>query len=188
MVVLPSTGTAPSSHWSPLSSIYAQYHRSLRISKKEYAQRLVKYAKMLDEEWERCLREHIFSFTHFFSDPTFRLIRLRNWAESFFGTSDIPFVAIDGSSHIEPGDRFISIYGGAYGSRGVVSISGEEGRLIYRRWEFSKDVSMVAFIPIPPEAGESIVEAYIPEAAASPVAPLALSDRDVISYLSLIHI
>ena len=169
---------------SPFSKVYSQYHESLKVAKREYESRLRACADILNSEWDRCIRQNVFSFKARFSNPDFRSTSLRQWVESFFGTTEVPFVAIDGSSHIEPGDRFISIYGGAYGSRGTVAVTGEGGRLTYKRWELSRDVSMVAFIPIPPEAGEAIVEGQPSDDSAAPP-PLAISDRDVAAFASM---
>jgi len=167
--------------WSPLSRVYAQYHNSLRDAKRDYESRLRGCAEALNREWDRCLRRQVHSFRGEFSDPDFRSTKLRQWIEVFFGTTEVPFVAIDGSSHIEVGDRFISIYGGAYGSRGTVAVTGDGGRLKYKRWELSRDVSMVAFIPIPPEAGEAVVDAPPEVEAGSP----AMSDREVAEFATM---
>ncbi len=167
---------------SPISRVYAQYHTSLREAKADYEARLRSWGERLLDEWERCIRDNVYSFLGLFQDRDFRATQLRTWVERFFGTSEVPFVAIDGSSYVDRGDRFISIYGGAYGSRGTVTITEGGGKLVYRRWEMSRDVSMVAFIPIPPEAGGDIVESA-PEAGQHEAQ--ALSDRDVAEFTSM---
>ena len=47
------------------------------------------------------------------------------------------------------GSEFISFYGGAYGARGALYLSQSPPKIEYKRWELDKDVSMVAFVPIP---------------------------------------
>ena len=172
-----------SSQCSPLSAVYAQFHESIRISRQDYERRLREYAKMLDEEWDRCLRDHVVSFAGNFSSTSYRL-RLRRWAEDFFGTTIVPFVAIDGSCASRSGESFVIVYGGAYGSRGTIEITGGEARIAYRRWELSRDVSVVAFIPVPLEFGHVLVgEGARPNVEGGIPAPL--SDREIASLTVL---
>jgi len=138
---------------------------------------------MLDEEWDRCLGRSIFSFATAFRSTSFRL-RLRRWAEDFFGSSEIPFVAIDGSCDREAGESFIIIYGGAYGSRGTVELTGGDAKIAYRRWELSRDVSVVAFIPVPIEFGNVLVTEG-PEVNPEGGIPAPLSDREAASLSRL---
>jgi hypothetical protein len=171
-------------HWSPLTGIYRQYHQSLAESRRDYASRLERWGRLLNEKWEECIKQHIVSFAPKFRSADFRTTHLRHWAERFFGATEIPFVAIDGSSHLEAGDRFISVYGGAYGSKGTITMAGERGELVYHRWALTRDVSAVAFIPIPPEAGEVVVEEPV---GADEHAPpfVVMSDRELASFTSL---
>lgn len=103
------------------------------------------------------MKDFTYAFGSMFGNQIKRA-ELRRIAESFFGVTDIPFVAIDGSCLFRSGTDFMSFYGGAYGSRGIISLSGAEGKLHYMRWEFSRDVSVVAFIPVPPEYASVTVE------------------------------
>jgi hypothetical protein len=124
------------------------------------------------------------NFTYTFGEMFGNQIRraeLRRIAESFFGVTDIPFVAIDGSCLFRSGTDFMSFYGGAYGSRGIISLSGAEGKLHYLRWEFSRDVSVVAFIPVPPEYASITVEED--EGLES---PRTVSDQEL-SQISSLH-
>lgn len=120
-------------------------------------------------------------FHPIFSSSIERL-ELRDYAMMFFGLREpiVSFAAIDGSCDIIEGDRFISIYGGAYVSRGFLEITGEESRVVYRR-SLEKDISYVAFIPVPPEALHFIVDSS-PDAL--PVLE-ALSDREVRELTSM---
>lgn len=70
-------------------------------------------------------------------------------AERFFGKRELNFVAVDGSCHKHSSNEYISFYGGAYGAKGILSLSESDATVEYRRWEIEKDVSMVAFVPIP---------------------------------------
>jgi len=159
-----------------LSAVYHQLHESIRVSREDYEHRLREYARMLNEEWDRCLNTSIFSFAASFRSTSFRL-RLRRWAEDFFGSTEIPFVAIDGSNDRRAGESFVIIYGGAYGSRGTVELTGGEARIAYRRWELSRDVSVVAFIPVPIEFGNVLVSEG-PDVNPEGGIPAPLSDKE----------
>ncbi|MCP1662465.1 hypothetical protein J2T61_001145 [Methanocalculus sp. AMF5] len=135
---------------SEISKIYGQYQTSLKNSQMEYEDRIHYYAKEIQKRHDLLLKNHIISYSNYFSNQINR-IELKNLAEKFFETSDIPFVAIDASCHKQQSSDFLSIYGGAYGSKGTVSLSSGEGKIKYQRWEMNKDVSMVAFVPIPPD-------------------------------------
>jgi hypothetical protein len=67
---------------------------------------------MLEEERGFCLNSNIFRFGGLLRSPDFRR-ELRRYAEHFFGSTEIPFVAIDGSCDSRPGEGFITLYGGA---------------------------------------------------------------------------
>jgi hypothetical protein len=59
------------------------------------------------------------------------------------------FVAIDGTCQKDPFTDFIVFFGGAYGAKGRVSLEGDPPSVKYQRWEIGKDVSMVAWVPVP---------------------------------------
>jgi hypothetical protein len=109
-------------------------------------------------------------------------LTLKGLAEKFFESSDIPFVAIDGSCFKHASSNFISLYGGAYGSKGTLSLTGPEGRLRYEKWELSKDVSMVAFVPIPPDSAGSTIDE---DSNNGLDVPLAMSDSEIGEITSL---
>jgi hypothetical protein len=165
---------------SEISKVYTQYQESLRTSQTEYETRLTEYADAISKSYDTYLKDFVLDFSRQFSDQVFRL-NMKSIAEVFFQTSDIPFVAIDGSCHKLAGTNFISFYGGAYGSKGSVSISGTEGRIIYQRWELNKDVSMVAFVPIPPDVSVAAVS----EDEIATDSPPVLSDSEIGEISSL---
>jgi len=111
-------------------------------------------------------------------------LKIRRWAQEFFGTTEIPFVAIDGSCSSKTGENYVIIYGGAYGSRGIVEISGNEAIITYKRWELNRDVSVVAFIPVPLEYGSFLVsEGEEVDEEGAVIIPL--SDREVAKLTTL---
>ena len=126
---------------SEVSKIYAQHEESLAGAQEEYDRRLKEYAEIIKKQYEEFLWRYIHDFSKYFIDQVQRL-ELRRSAESFFGTLEIPFVAIDGSCDRRESVGFMSFFGGAYGSRRLVSLSGSEGKLTYRRWELNRDVSI----------------------------------------------
>ena len=142
---------------SEISKVYSQYQSSLEIAQDEFHSRLKKFADFLKKRYGELIKDHIRHFQPMFENQIERL-EIKRHAENFFETTDIDFVAIDGSCHKQSGANFISFYGGAYGSKGTISLTGPTGIIRYHRWEFSKDVSMVAFIPVPPEMMTSTID------------------------------
>ena len=159
---------------SDLSKIYSQYHDSLLDSQSEFNKRLRGYSKAVDGSYDTLLKDYIREFGPGFSSQVNRL-DLKSTAERFFGTSEIPFVAIDGSCDKRQSMNFVSFYGGAYGAKGVISLSGPEGKLRYQRWDLTRDVSMVAFVPIPPDAVGGSTDGSEPDVETPPV----MSDSEI---------
>jgi hypothetical protein len=164
---------------SEISKIYSQYHDSLDIAHRDHEERIKISAAKLVDEWNAYMKGYVVNFGGEFSSQI-RRQAIRRYAEDFFGTTDIPFVAIDGSCSNRTGTDFISFYGGAYGSRGIVSLTGEGGKLRYLRWEFSRDISVVAFVPIPPEFASIGVDDD-PDAES----PRSVSDQEIGQITSL---
>ena len=167
---------------SEISKIYSQYQHSLETAQEEFDARLKEFAEFLRTRYTELIQHHVVHFHPLFSNQIGRL-EIKRYAENFFETSDIDFVAIDGSCHKETGADFISFYGGAYGSKGTVSLAGPSGIIRYHRWEFNKDVSMVAFIPVPPEMMTNTIGDEILENSEMPP---VLSDYEI-SEMSSLH-
>src|SRR5437870_647273 len=102
---------------SELSKIYGQYHSSLTSAQDEYDRSLMDHANSLKARYGSLLKEFTFSFGDLFGVQVERM-ELKRFCDDFFGSTEIPFVAIDGSCHKNAGSNFISFYGGAYGSKG----------------------------------------------------------------------
>jgi len=142
---------------SELSKVYTQYQGSLVTSQREYEERLKTHAKTLKDRFQKLVYEFIASFSRYSENQMDRL-DVKRLAEQFFGTTEIAFVAVDGSCHKQQSANFMSFYGGAYGSKGIISLSEPTGKIHYQRWELNRDVSMVAFVPIPPDVMHHVVE------------------------------
>ncbi len=136
----------------------------------------------MKKRYNELINEHVRLFKPVFENQIERL-EIKRSAENFFKTTDIEFVAIDGSCYKHASSNFLSFYGGAYGSKGTISLEGPSGTIRYHRWEFNKDVSMVAFVPIPPEMMSASIDEEPPE---SSEAPLILSDGEI-SEVSSLH-
>ncbi len=163
---------------SELSKVYSQYQGSLVSSQQEYEERLKTHAKTLKDRYNEFLHEFVASFSRYSENQMDRL-EVKRIAEQFFETTEIAFVAIDGSCHKQQSANFISFYGGAYGSKGTISLSEPTGKIRYHRWELNRDVSMVAFVPIPPDVMHTVVEET--EADSPPV----MTDTEVADVSSL---
>ncbi|MHA2296051.1 MAG: hypothetical protein ACXADA_08525 [Candidatus Hodarchaeales archaeon] len=145
---------------SEISKIFKQYETSLSESQKQYAKNMEAVASILHQIYKDYLSTFIESdFSSQFKDQVKRLSILETAGRFFDDLDKIPFVAIDGSCKKNPHQGFISFYGGAYGSRGSISFEGStHGQIKYDRWEFKRDVSMVAFVPVPPNAIDLTVD------------------------------
>lgn len=163
---------------SELSKVYSQFHGSLTSSQREYEERLKMHAETLKERHEALLHEFITSFSQYSQNQMDRL-EVKRIAERFFETTEIAFVAIDGSCHKQQSANFISFYGGAYGSKGIISLAESTGKIRYQRWELNKDVSMVAFVPIPPDVMHYVVDPGDSES------PPVMTDSEVADISSL---
>lgn len=163
---------------SELSKVYTQYQGSLVSSQKEYEERLKTHAKTLKSRYNELLNEFVASFSRYSENQMDRL-EVKRIAEQFFETTEVAFVAIDGSCHKQQSANFISFYGGAYGSKGIISLAEPTGKIRYQRWELNRDVSMVAFVPIPPDVMHTVVE----ETEAD--SPTVMTDTEVADISSL---
>jgi len=67
------------------------------------------------------------------------------------GSNTIDFVAIDGSCNKDPFTDFVVFSACAYGAKGQLQLDegGGDARIQYRRWDLERDVSMVAYVPVP---------------------------------------
>jgi hypothetical protein len=133
---------------SKLSDIYSTYKAVLDISHDEYIKNIKERAKATRKFYDDFLERITLNLGAFYSNPE-RRQKVHEIAERFFGTRDIHFVAIDGSSDKNHAFDFISFYGGAYGAKGVIRMNPSGPKVEYIRWSFDRDVSMVAFVPVP---------------------------------------
>ena len=131
-----------------LSEIYSSYKRSLDRAQDEYEESVRAGASNAREFYYGFFRDLTVNLGERLGDRDF-VGMIADEVEAFFGKRELDFIAVDGSCHKRSSGEFISFYGGAYGAKGVLSLSGGGATVEYKRWEIEKDVSMVAFVPIP---------------------------------------
>ncbi len=99
--------------------------------------------------------------------------------EHFFGTREIAFVAIDGTCYKDAFSDMVIFFGGAYGARGRLTLTGDPPRVHYEKWGLDRDVSLVAWVPVPFAELTDV-------AGADPIETFLVTDADRIN-LSNIH-
>jgi len=133
---------------SVISEIFTSYKRALTTSRDLYANLYSERAENGREFYEKFFHHLIIPFRPVFENSASREYVGRQ-VERFFGTRHLDFVAIDGTCYKDPFNDFIVFFGGAYGAKGRISLEGHPPAIRYQRWEMNRDVSMVAWIPVP---------------------------------------
>ena len=131
-----------------LSEIYSSYKKNLDSAQGEYENSIRDAAANTRVFYEKFFRELTVNMGLRLKNKNYRQMIVED-TERFFGKREINFVAVDGSCHKHVSNEYISFYGGAYGAKGVLSLSDTDTAVQYKRWEIEKDVSMVAFVPVP---------------------------------------
>ena len=131
-----------------MSDIYSSYKKSLDLAQDQYEESLRTTSSNAREFYTHFFRDLVINMGQRLEDLDFRET-IAEEAEKFFGKRELNFVAVDGSCHKHKSNEFVSFYGGAYGAKGMLTILGGKATVEYKRWEIEKDVSMVAFVPIP---------------------------------------
>ncbi len=162
---------------SVISDIFNSYKRALTNSREVYTSLYAGRAENGREFYEKFFNWLIIPFRETFTNATSREYIARQ-IERFFGTRQIDFVAIDGTCYKDPFNDFIVFFGGAYGAKGRVSLEGDPPVIKYHRWEMNRDVSMVAWIPVP---FAQLAEVTGPEAKET----FLVSDADRVNLASI---
>jgi len=144
---------------SKLSQMYGYWKDSIKTSMKRYDENLEKSLKYLQDFYSKILKDYIINWSKYFENQPFRH-SLRQKIESFFGKSEINFVAIDGTCIKDEGSNFITFFAGAYGARGKIIIKHEGEKIKYERWDFARDVTMMAQIPVYPYEIEFVANSH----------------------------
>jgi len=131
-----------------LSDIYSSYKKSLDVAQDEYEESVRRGSNNAKRFYDDFFRDLTVNLGSRLTDREFREDVIEH-VERFFGKRELNFIAVDGSCDKHSSGEFVSFYGGAYGAKGVLRLSGTDAVVEYKRWELEKDVSMVAFIPVP---------------------------------------
>ena len=141
---------------SEVSRAYGSYQNGLKILQSGYEETLKKCSRLLKSRYEDLISGFVKFYGQEFNSDAGRL-EIKKTAEDFLGSSEVSFVAIDGSSHKEGSSGFLSFYGGAYGFQGTMSFSESSGKIAYKRKPDS-DESRMALFPLPPIAANEFAE------------------------------
>lgn len=134
-----------------LSRIFTGYHKSLDESQRQLRalreERIGNACAFYDSFFHRL----IVQYEPLFRDQSQRR-RLKELAERVFNATrldKIDFVAIDGTCSKHAFREFVVFFGGAYGARGSILLKDDPPRVKYERWGLERDVSLVAYVPVP---------------------------------------
>ncbi len=148
---------------SLISSILAAYKTSLDISRERYQNAINEKGASTKEFYDLFLRNLIKNYEPLKSNPN-RLDLIGNLIKRFFGSDEVKFAAIDGTSYKEQFQDYMVFFGAAYAVRGSIGLGIGYPSTRYERWSTEQDVSMVAYIPIPfAELGSSAEDQFVIE-------------------------
>jgi hypothetical protein len=133
---------------STLSRIFGNYRKALDDSRGRYEDLYTERVKNAQIFYKDFFNKLIKQYKPLYCNPG-ALHQIKRQILQFFETDQIDFVAIDGTCSKDPFKDFITFFGGAYGAKGRISLEGDPPKVKYHKWAMTKDVSMVAYIPIP---------------------------------------
>ena len=162
-----------------LSDIYSAYSRSLDLAQDDYEETVKARSASSKDFYDRFFKSLTVDLGSRLENEAFR-DGVIDEISRFFGKYDLNFIAVDGSCHKHNSSEFISFYGGAYGAKGTLRLSEDPPKIEYKRWEIEKDVSMVAFVPVP---YSQISE--VETGDGSPEETFAVSESDKIELTSI---
>jgi hypothetical protein len=145
---------------SIISRIFHSYREALHHSQQRYEDAYMVNAAGARQFYDDFLNQLFIRYGEAFSQPH-TLNRTIQRIEQHFERRDIHFVAIDGTCSRDPFNDFMVFFAAAYGVKGCVHIEPRPARLRYERWSMDKDVSLVAYVPVPyAEAGDITDSGY----------------------------
>ena len=135
---------------SQISRTLTGYKNSLTASRAKYETLYVSRGENALEFYRKCASNLVRAYGASFQNPSVRR-RLHRQIQRFIGSDIVDFVAIDGTCSKDPFNDFIVFSACAYGAKGQLELGdGDAGPLLrYRRWQLERDVSMVAYVPVP---------------------------------------
>jgi len=131
-----------------ISEIFKSYRETLDKTYKEQSEIWEKIKDKIKPFYNDFLKDLITNYGGVMSDA-YKSSLIKESIRELFGTDEIRFVAIDGSSFKEEFSEFIVFYGGAYAVRGSLKLREEPIKIEYEKWDIKYDKSIVAYIPVP---------------------------------------
>lgn len=162
---------------SILSDIFKGYHRSLAHSREFYQQLYQQRLEGACQFYHDFFHRLIIPFAQKFRSESYRR-HLREVAERILDTDRIDFVAIDGTCMKDAFQDFVVFFGGAYGAKGSVRLKSEPPVVQYERWDMNRDVSLVAYVPVPFASIEDVTNADVQET-------FVVSDNDRVNLTNI---
>jgi hypothetical protein len=133
---------------STISDIFGSYRDALKDSQERYHNLYTARIQNAHEFYESFFNKLIKQYRPLFTNPA-PLHQIKRNIYNSFESDRIDFVAIDGTCSKDQFRDFITFFGGAYGAKGRISLEGDPPKVHYEKWAINKDVSMVAYVPIP---------------------------------------
>ncbi len=133
---------------STISDIFHAYRNALTQSRSNYEELYTERARNSACFYEDFFHRLTIPYRDIFNDPNQRRNITRQMIR-FFEQDTLDFVAIDGTCIKKVFADFITFYGGAYGAKGQLILSEDPPKIRYKKWSLKKDVSMVAWVPVP---------------------------------------
>jgi hypothetical protein len=133
---------------SRVSDISRQYHTALSASQTQYEDMYRERVAASEAFYRDFFHQLVLNFGERFHNERFRA-KIQERIERGTGTNTLQFIAIDGTAQKEVFSDMITFFGGAYGARGEVELTGGKHQIRYKRWSLDQDVSMVAWVPVP---------------------------------------
>lgn len=147
---------------STISRIFSNYRKALDDSRERYEALYTERVRNAQIFYKDFFSKLIKQYKPLYCNPG-ALHQIKRQILQFFETDQIDFVAIDGTCSKDPFKDFITFFGGAYGAKGRISLEGDPPKVKYHKWAMTKDVSMVAYIPIPFAQLSDVTDASVEE-------------------------
>lgn len=135
---------------SEISKILTSYRKALDHSRGRYEALYQTRGLNAAEFYEKYANRLVRNYAASFLDLGTRR-RIHRQIRRAVGSDCIDFVAIDGSCYKDEFNDFVVFSACAYGAKGQLELkeTGDRPKIRYRRWELDRDVSMVAYVPVP---------------------------------------
>ncbi|MER3473348.1 MAG: hypothetical protein C4335_04805 [Armatimonadota bacterium] len=162
---------------SVLSEIFKGYRNSLTYSREAFERLYRERSDNACQFYHQFFHRLIIPFAQRFRSESYRR-HLRDLAERILDADRIDFVAIDGTCMKDAFQDFVVFFGGAYGAKGSVRLKSDPPVVQYERWDMNRDVSLVAYVPVPFANIEDVTNADIEET-------FVVSDNDRVNLTNI---